>query len=283
MDYKSKKIVVQGILTVLILLLYIQSVQAQEVNYSALYGLGDTRYHKLQSELIEQDYHLFVMLPKGYVQDKKYPVVYLLDGGAMYPILAAYYRYLRVGKELPELIIAGISYGTSDWQKGNQRARDYTAPSQERSYWGGAAKFVEILNKEIFPLIENKYSVDNEKRIVFGQSLGGQFALYAALKSPDLFYGYIASNPALHRNLDFFLTTETAKLEKKVLPKLFVSSGSDDEKRFRIPAIKWMQHWREKDNLPWQLKTTTLEGQNHFSAVPQAFRQGLKWIFKEKQ
>jgi predicted alpha/beta superfamily hydrolase len=36
------------------------------------------------------------------------------------------------------------------------------------------------------------------------QGLGGQFVLYTALTRPDLFWGHIASNPALHRNLPFY-------------------------------------------------------------------------------
>ena len=61
------------------------------------------------------------------------------------------------------------------------------------------------LFEELIPLIESAYPSDDQQRIIFGQSLGGQFVLYTALTDPALFHGHIASNPALHRNLDFFL------------------------------------------------------------------------------
>lgn len=256
-----------------------QSLQAEEPNLAALQGLGETHYHRVESQLLEQTYHVFVRLPEEYEQGKKYPTAYLLDGGITYPILAGYYRYLQLGEEIPSAIIVGISYGTDDWRNGNMRSRDFTAKSVERSHWGGAGTFQNVLSEEILPLIESHYLTDPERRIIFGQSLGGQFVLHAALTAPKLFWGYIASNPALHRNLDFFLNTDSVEIEKQNLPRLFVASGSEDDPRFREPALAWMKFWSEQKDPPWSLKTSTLEGQSHFSAAPMAFRQGMRWIF----
>ncbi|MCI0695043.1 hypothetical protein L0337_23915 [candidate division KSB1 bacterium] len=64
--------------------------------------------------------------------------------------------------------------------------------------------------------------------------------------------------------------------------RLFVSSGSDDNPEFREPALRWIQHWSKREQLPWSLKTMTLEGQSHFSSAPEAFRQGLDWVFAKE-
>jgi hypothetical protein len=263
-------------------LLWIPSLYAQEPSFKWLEGLGETRYHRVDSRLLEQTYHVFVRLPEEYEPGKKFPAVYLLDGGMTFPILAGYYRYLRLGEEFPAAIVVGISYGTDDWQKGNMRSRDYTAKADDRPYWGGADNFQNILRTEILPLIEQNYSADSSRRIIFGQSLGGQFVLYTAQTAPELFWGYIASNPALHRNLDLFLNMKPAEAKAPDPRRLFVSSGSDDDPEFREPALAWMQQWSKREQLPWSLKTMTLEGQSHFSAAPEAFRQGLRWIFTEE-
>ena len=109
-----------------------------------------------------------------------------------------------------------------------------------------------------------------------GQSLGGQFVLYTAQTRPDLFWGHIASNPALHRNLDFFLTTRPASASQS---KLFVASATGDSPQFREPALRWIEHWSRDDALPWQLQVVHLEGHSHMSAPPASFRQGLHWLF----
>ena len=259
-------------------LLSTQSLLANDINI-ALHGLENTHYHRLTSTIADQTYHIFIRLPEGFSADEKYPAVYLLDGGITFPILGGYYKYLELAKEIPATIIVGISYGTSDWQKGNNRSRDFTAKSDERSYWGGAGNFQKVFSEEIFPLVENNYGADPARRIIFGQSLGGQFVLFTAQTAPDLFWGHIASNPALHRNLDFFLNTVPDDAGSTAKPRLFVSSAASDDPVFRGPAVKWIQHWTVKTQVPWALKTITLDGHNHFSAAPEAFRQGLHWIF----
>lgn len=253
----------------------------QEQGFKFLHSIGGTEYQEINYQNLDQTYHIYVLTPEIIEPNQKYPTVYLLDGGITYPLLSSYYKYLRLGDEVPEMIIVGISYGTNDWRKGNARSRDFTTKSEERSFWGGAPDFMEFLSSELFPLIESTYPSDATHRIVFGQSLGGQFVLYAALSNPGLFWGHIASNPALHRNLDFFLESTTGSNTNNNRPRLFVSSGSQDDLRFREPALKWIKFWNEQKNTPWVLKTTTLEGHNHFSAGPEAFRQGMRWIFSE--
>ena len=250
---------------------------------SLMYGMGETRYHRLEPKQLDRTYHIFVRLPENYATsgETEYPTIYLLDGGITYPLLASYYRYLTLGAEIPEAILVGISYGTGTWEEGNHRGTDFTAASTEREHYGGAPRFQKILSDELIPMIETLYRSKPDRRVIFGQSLGGQFVLYTALTRPNLFWGHIASNPALHRNLPFFLKDGAEPWPGSGSSKLFVSSASQDEPRFREPAVKWMAHWTEQSERPWALKTVTLDGFGHFSAAPAAFRQGIRWLFSE--
>ena len=246
-----------------------------------LQGLGDTRYHHVASDGIGRGYHIYVMLPDGYDEaaDDRYPTIYLLDGGALFPLLSAYYRYLVLGQEIPSAIIVGISYGSDNFDGGNYRSTDYTAKSPERDYWGGAGQFQEFLSEELLPFIEGSYLSHSDRRVIFGQSLGGQFVLYTALTEPNLFWGHIASNPALHRNLPFFLEAHAVTASVSERSRLFVASGTNDDPRYRGPALEWIEHWSRSENSPWQLKTLNLDGHSHMSAPPASFRQGMRWLF----
>jgi len=246
-----------------------------------LHGLGDSRYHFVESESVGRGFHVYVMVPNGYDERsaEKYPTIYLLDGGGLFPLLTAYYQYLNFGEEIPDAIIVGISYGGDTPEEGNYRSTDYTAPSAERDYWGGAEKFQQFLGDELMPVIESGYRADPERRVIFGQSIGGQFVLYTALTRPNLFWGHIASNPALHRNLPFFLRRHSANESTGDKSRLFVADGTLDDPRFRDPAMKWIDHWSAKDDIPWELKTVDLEGHSHMSAPPASFRQGMTWLF----
>ncbi|MEM7504721.1 MAG: hypothetical protein AAF417_21995, partial [Pseudomonadota bacterium] len=96
----------------------------------------------------------------------------------------------------------------------------------------------------------------------------------------DLFWGHIASNPAIHHNPDLFLELRPDDVHSAE-SKLFVSSGSLDEPQFRKPAVAWMEHWEAQTNLPWQLHTVTFDGHTHLSTPAIAFRQGIGWLFED--
>lgn len=260
------------------ILLFAVPVSAADTGF--LQGLGDVRYHLSQSKVIGRDFHIFVMLPDGYEESAKgYPTIYLLDGGNLFPMLTPYYRYLNFGGEIPDAIIVGISYGNDDFETGNFRSTDYTAPSKERDYWGGAETFQSYLSDELMPLVESRYRSDANRRVIFGQSIGGQFAIYTALTRPLMFWGHIASNPAMHRNLPFFLQAHGKASAARERSGLFIGSASLDEPVFKEPLDAWIAHWVAVEDRPWQLKVVNLEGHSHMSAPPAAFRQGMRWLF----
>ena len=94
-----------------------------------------------------------------------------------------------------------------------------------------------------------------------------------------LFWGRIASNPALHRNLPFFLELHGEADSAAERSRLFVASASNDTPRFREPALEWIEHWSGVANPPWELEIVTLEGHGHMSAPPASYRRGMRWLF----
>ncbi len=260
--------------------LLIASLATAEADTRYLHAIGDARYEHFESKTIGRGFHVFVSLPDDYEQsaDTHYPTIYLLDGGLQFPMLSSYHSYLVIDEEVPDAIVVGISYGAADFAGGNYRGTDFTAPADDRDFWGGAPKFQRFFSDELIPHIESNYRARSDRRIIFGQSLGGQFVLYTALTEPGLFWGHIASNPALHRNLPFFLQPHSSTRSSS---KLFVASGSVDEPRYRGPAVEWIDHWSAIDDTPWELRTTTLDGHTHRSAPPASYRAGMKWLFSE--
>lgn len=245
-----------------------------------VHALADVSYRRLESAAAEHTYHVYVRVPADYDEsDVRLPAVYLLDAGVTFPLIAGYQRYLESSEEVPKAILVGVSYGTNDWRQGNNRGHDFTAPSPEREHYGGAPDFQRMLRDELIPWVERHFRADPGRRVIFGQSLGGQFVLYTAQTEPRLFWGHIASNPALHRNLEFFLQPVAAVGDGGERSRLFVASGAEDSPRFRRPALDWMAHWTAVEAPPWELETVTLAGQTHFSAAPEAYRRGMAFFF----
>ena len=243
-------------------------------------GLVDIRKHAIESESVGETYEFLVALPAGYAEspDRKYPTLYLTDGAALLPMLLGYYRYLYFAEEVPEIIFVALSYSDNDWTMGNNRSHDYSAPSVERDDYGGAADFQAMLRNEIMPLVEGQYRSRGDRRIVYGQSMGAQFVMYTAHTQPDLFWGHIASNPAMHRNVEFFLPDAT-EISDQPVSRLFVGTAENDDPRFKVPTMQWIEEWSGQPKKPWLLQVESLDGHNHFSAAPASFRRGMKWLF----
>jgi predicted alpha/beta superfamily hydrolase len=256
---------------------------ATEIPLSAMHGLGDLSYFQLDrpnADGTTHPYHILISVPDTATHGAgPWPTIYLLDGGTNFPMLVAYHRFLQITDVLPLMIIVGISYGTDNFEDGNNRSTDFTAPSQEREHYGGAAAFDAFLAEQLMPEVQERYAVDPARQTLFGQSLGGQFGLFVAMYGKAPFAAVIASNPALHRNLEFFLAGGSPRDPAADQPRLFVAGGSLDDARFREPALAWMAHWQPIAAKPWRLATRTLEGHTHFSAGPEAFRSGLLWLF----
>jgi len=254
-----------------------------DIAWDKLQGLGEVEYFTIEQP---QGYnpaktlHIFARLPDGYDRKKSttYPTLYVLDAGTNFPLFASYYTHLRLMEDIPEMILIGISYGSNSFADGNTRGHDFTAPSQQSEHYGGAKVFDQFLAKTLMPEIEKKYAVNKKKQMLFGQSLGGQFALFSAMYGNAPFYAVIASNPAFHRNLNFF----EQPLKKRVArPKAYIISAEFDAERFRTPARKWQKHWSDQAS-DWERKFQILPNHNHLSANPEAFRRGLKWIFQNE-
>ena len=264
-------------------LLAASSAGAENLDRSGLQGLGDTRYLPYQSETLGRRLHLYVRLPRPEEGSpvRRYPAVYMLDGGVNFPMLSAYYHNLRFGEEVPEMVLVGISYGSDTFEGGNYRSSDFTAPSEEREWWGDAAKFQAALEKELLPLIEANYPADPARRIIIGQSLAGQFVLFNALSRPDLFWGHISSNPALHRNLGYFLQWSGTGEMPVDATRLFVTEAQFNDSRFKGPASDWIEYWSAPDRRkPFLLEVRMLPGHTHLSAITESFRQGIDWLFR---
>jgi len=243
-----------------------------------LFGLGQPDTFTLASETLDRNFHIYVRLPQGYRDsDESRPVIYLLDGGILFPMLAPYHFMLTIDGVAPEAILVGISYGGLGFSNGNMRSTDYTAASGEVEHYGGAPAFQSFLESELLPLIDARYRTDPGRRVIVGQSLGGQFVLYTALTRPELFCGHIAVNPALHRNLAFFRDYPATAGKQRT--RLFIGTGTLDDPRFREPALEWIAEWKGRDGSHLDLEVASLAGEHHASAAPAAYKAGLGWLF----
>lgn len=173
------------------------------------------------SEILNEKRDIWIYLPKTEddpeLNKHKYPVVYLFDAEEQY----ASFRELMQrenadgSKIFGDIIVVGI--------RNTNRNRDLTPThsvinskgKRIRSFKpsGGGDKFIAFIQEELFPYIEAKYPVSSE-RILMGHSLGGLTTINILLHHPEMFNGYIASDPSMWWD-DKFMLNEANEILKK--------------------------------------------------------------------
>jgi predicted alpha/beta superfamily hydrolase len=91
---------------------------------------------------------------------------------------------------------------------------------------GGAPKFLEFLLDTLRPALSREYRMSGE-HVLFGDSAGGFFCMYALLSSPGSFDKYICGSPSLYwGDYELFRMEQSYAQTHKDLPaKIFFGAG----------------------------------------------------------
>lgn len=247
--------------------------------------LGNTLIRPVPRAANGRDYQLFIALPYGYASStKKYPVVYICDGYWDFTLLNGFYGNLRYDQATPEFIIVGLGYqnatGNADYDQ--LRRYDYTPapdgddPRGERS--GHAAEFLDVIAREIIPLVEREYRVDPSYRVLGGNSLGGCFTLYALFARPGLFQAHIAISPATPPGL--LAAEEKFAASHQPLPARLFMSGAELEWPDFLAGIKRFNERlaaRHYADLAYQWRL--IDGEGHTTTKAESYTRGLRFAF----
>lgn len=181
----------------------------------------------IKSAVLKEERQYRVQLPASYdwAKERRYPVLYLLDGESQFGHTAAAADFLARQGEIPEMIVIALT--------STVRVRDFTQTDWPAAWigGGGAGKFLQFLSSELIPDVERRYRADGF-RILSGHSAGGQFALYALTMEASPFRAYFAFSPSLdwddnlpQRSLEKFLASA------KRVPAFLYIARSDDAGR----------------------------------------------------
>ena len=168
---------------------------AQDVNVKV--GVTDS----LRSAVLKETRPLIIYLPPGYeTSDKRYPVLYLLDGNRNAMLHAvAVMTTLRSNNSMPEIIVVGIDNIDRDRDMMPLSTKQYQVRNP------GAAAFLGFIGDELIPEVDKKYRTDGH-RVLSGSSLSGLFVLYALLTKPQLFDSYIGRSAGWLGDMNDYFT-----------------------------------------------------------------------------
>lgn len=226
-------------------------------------------------------YDIHVRLPEGYdaAEERRYPIIYLLDGDSLFPLLAPTHLFLTYDEGLPEAILVGIAYGGFG-REINKRHVDFSAPAADAPPGqDGAPAFLAFLADTLIPLTEARYRADGDRRVLLGQSRGGYFVLWSALEAPDLFWGRIASNPTIDPGRERFFADAGGHARSDL--RVAVASGTRDTDAMQENARAWVGAWEDRPDAPWAVRLFPIHDGTHAASIGESYRQAMVWLFRD--
>lgn len=223
--------------------------------------IGQTQ--RIHSAVLNEDRSYQVYLPDsyGWAKDRRYPVLYVLDGESHFAHTAGSVDYLAAQGEIPEMIVVAIA--------STVRIRDFTQTDWHTNWvgGGGAHNFKQFLSSELLPEIDRAFRTDGF-RVLSGHSAGGQFALYCLTSEPSLFHAYIALSPSL----DWDDNLPQRSLEKSFessrrLPAFLYVARSDDSGRALTDYERLVETLKRKSPAAFRWYSQAFPNETH-SSIP---------------
>ena len=133
-------------------------------------SLPNTELRLIHSEVVDDDYQLYVALPSSYVSDtmKTYPVLYVVDANFGFAAITQMYRGFILSGEVSEMILVGIGYPTDSLGEFFERRNAELVPERP------GQEFMRVILEEIIPFVEAEYRTSGA-RAFGGYSRGGLF------------------------------------------------------------------------------------------------------------
>ena len=262
----------KSILLLLLIFLYIfssESLAQPKQAASIVHSL-----YEIDSKIVNEKRTILVHVPVGYTRsDKKYPVIYMLDGHTpQVEMMGGILAQQAWGRQIPEMILVSI--------RNTNRSYDMTPTVDARGgRVGGSSKFLGFIETEVIPLVEKNYRTQ-PYRIFAGHSLGGLTVVYSFVSRPDLFNGYIAASPVLHYDKNYVIkeAKKLFKTKKNWDKRMFLAIGDEPKYINGFNSFKRLLKAEKPKGFKYDFKE--FPDDNHASVVLPAYYWGLRKIFE---
>ncbi|WP_410770037.1 alpha/beta hydrolase [Fontibacillus sp. BL9] len=242
-----------------------------------------------------REYRIHVSVPQGPPPVEGYPVLYSLDANASFGILAESMRMQSRGPHgIPAAVIVGIGYDSPDFFVTGERFRDYTVFAETSelpdrpggSAWpdtGGADDFLDFIELQLKPAVEQRVAINRSKQALFGHSLGGFLSLYAMLSRKGTFQRFIAASPSIWwKNKMLFQLWDEVMEEFRNngrIAELLVIVGTEEKESMITDAGEFIGKLRQTDTSLFA-EFRKIEGEGHVSVIPSLISPLLRFVTK---
>lgn len=246
-------------ITILLLFFISFNIQAQAI------------YETLESNKLGTSRQLKILLPRGYSKDddKKYPVIVVLDGDYMFELVAGNVDYYSYWEDMPEAIIVGVNQVDSRYDD-SMFSEQNSLPIEK------GADFFEFLGMELLPYIDKTYKTE-AFRVAIGHGETANFINYYLLKDNPVFQAYVVLSPDLAPKTSDYLAERLAIIQSKVF--YYLATSDNDVKSIKEKTEGLNTRLTAIDNKMMLYNFDSFAGPTHYSLPAHAIPKALESIF----
>lgn len=237
----------------------------------------------INSQILGQDRVVSIRLPAHFQEgeSKRYPLLLLVDGDRYFPYVSGLidlYESRSRGKKLECVLVAVHNV---------DRALDFTPTSAEstkggatRENSGGAPRFTQFLEEELFPFLGKNYPISGE-RLFVGHSFGGLLGAYILQRQPEMFGNYLLFDPSYWWDDQIMLKSEINTPEQKRAVFMAFSGQPEnvliDDRNIPINDVLRSRIGDAQFFLKWYAE------ESHGSIFTRGLPLALQWYLEEKE
>jgi predicted alpha/beta superfamily hydrolase len=239
----------------------------------------------LPSKIMGEERTILVSTPPGYEQSSQsYPVLYMTDGNAHLSHTRGTVDFLARNGLMPQVIVVGVNNTdrTRDLSPTHIASRTINGRVFESPTSGGASKFLDFFEQELFPYVDANYRT-MPLRLFTGHSFGGLFALNAFFTRPEMFDAVLAVSPSLNWDEDFPIRQAKSFLDGRdeLNETLFVAMANEEEgdpAPTLLDRLEQALAAADAEGFDWEVMR--MPDETHGSVVLRAHYWGLRYVFE---
>lgn len=253
------------------------------------FELAQSEVRTVHSPETGRDYAVAVRVPDSFANEpeKKYPVLFVLDGQWNFELLHRIVNNLVFDEAIPEMIVVGVAPGGEKPNYDLLRREDFlptrAVAFDGKTSGGDAPEFLRFIAETLIPLTEREYRADPEQRLLSGASYGGLFVLYALFEKPELFDAYFAMSPAVTWDNRWAFEREQAfrAATTRIDAHVWLSVGSNEWPKYVEANRAFFEQFEQRRYAGMRLEVRTIEGEGHAGNLPEAHTRSLRFYFEE--
>lgn len=242
----------------------------------SLAAFAQKKTNTIDSQKLGKSRQISIILPPSYEfeSDKKYPVIYVLDGEYLLDPFHGSLQYGYYFDDLPEVILVGIHQGKNNDRMIDSKSDEEGLPTEK------SGAFYEFIASEVIPYINKNYRTVPFK-VIAGHDVTAGFLHFFLYKDNPIFDGYVSLCPDLAYDMENRIE-DRMRMMPKPISYFQVSSPTDETSIYE--KVKLLdENLKTVLNKNVSYKYLQLDGFSHYSMVPVAVPQALYHIFKGYQ